>query len=160
MACIITHALAERASGQGPLTERLGLSGDALRALRDTWLPEMDLPDLDLPAPELPSDQDAITTLILWRAGRIAPEVHWLASILARRAMEQRHLFEDLGLPSRARLTGLISRHLPGLQVANSQNMRWKKFFYRQICSESAFSLCLSPSCDACEERVDCFAPE
>lgn len=160
MACIVDHALAEREEGRGPLTERLGLSGAALSRLRDTWLPGTALPDLDLPAPECPADQQAIATLILWRAAGVEDEARWLAAILARRAMEQRHLWQDLGLPSRTTLSGLIARHLPGLHAANRQNMRWKKFFYRQICSEAAFSLCLSPSCDACEERADCFAPE
>ncbi|MCA0920175.1 nitrogen fixation protein NifQ [Pseudooceanicola nanhaiensis] len=160
MACIVDHALAEREAGAGPLTERLGLSGAALTQLRDAWLPGAALPDLSLPGPEVPADQQAIATLILWRAGSTTPEARWFSAILARRALEQNHLWQDLGLPSRATLSGLIARHLPGLHAANRLNMRWKKFFYRQICSEAAFSLCLSPSCDACEERADCFAPE
>lgn len=158
MACILDRALAEREAGLGPLTERLGLSGADLAALRDTWAPGAALPDLDLPAPDRPADQQAIATLILWRARTTSPEVRWLAQILARRAMEGRHLWEDLGLVSRDALTGLIARHLPGLKAANAQNMRWKKFFYRQICSDTGFALCLSPTCDDCDERADCFA--
>ena len=159
-ACIIDRGLAERAAGLGPLTERLGLSGAELTALRDRWFPGADLPDLDLPAPDLPDDQKAIAMLILMRAGKGDAEARMLARLFARRAMENSHLWEDLGLPSRGALSALIRRHLPGLAAANSQNMRWKKFFYRQICSEAAFSLCLSPSCSECEERADCFAPE
>ncbi|WP_226625183.1 nitrogen fixation protein NifQ [Alloyangia pacifica] len=158
--CILDHALSEREAGQGPLTERLGLSGSQLRALRDRWLPHAVLPDLDLPVPDVPDDQKAIQTLILWRCGVATDEARWLAAILARRAAEPHHLWEDLGLPGRAALSGLIRRHLPGLARANSLNMRWKKFFYRQICSDSAFSLCLSPSCDDCDERAACFAPD
>lgn len=158
--CILDHALSEREAGQGPLTERLGLSGADIAAMRDRWLPHVQLPDLDLPAPMVPEDQKAIATLILWRAKAVTPEARWLSAILARRAMEPRHLWQDLGLPSRTALSGMIARHLPGLAEANSQNMRWKKFFYRQICSDAAFSLCLSPSCDACDERAECFAPE
>ncbi|WP_237220167.1 nitrogen fixation protein NifQ [Salipiger sp. CCB-MM3] len=159
-ACILDHALAEREAGQGPLTERLGLSGAEIVRLRDRWSPSAELPDLSLPAPQYSADQQAIATLILWRAGATDDEARWLAAILARRAMERRHLWEDCGLPSRVALSGLIARYLPGLAAANSQNMRWKKFFYRQICSDTAFSLCLSPTCDDCEERADCFAPE
>ena len=110
-------------------------------------------------APDLPEDQKAIATLILWRAGSANDEARWLAAILARRAMETRHLWQDLGLGSRTALSEMIARHLPGLHRANSQNMRWKKFFYRQICSDAAFALCLSPSCDDCSERDECFAP-
>lgn len=159
-ACILDRGLAERAAGLGPLTERVGLSGAELTALRDRWFPGVDLPDLDLPAPDLPPDQEAIAKLVLWRGGRADAEARWLAKILARRSMETSHLWEDLGLPARPALSALIRRHLPGLAAANTQNMRWKKFFYRQICSDAAFSLCLSPSCNDCEERADCFAPE
>ena len=130
-----------------------------MAGLRDRWLPRAALPDLDLPAPVKSADQQAIETLILWRCGVATDEARWLAAILARRALESRHLWEDLGLASRAALSWLIDRHLPGLAAANGQNMRWKKFFYRQICSDSGFALCLSPSCDACDERAECFAP-
>jgi len=157
---MLDHAIREVAAGQGPLTARLGLSGPEIATLRDRFLPGRDLPGLDAPAPDLPEDQRAILTLILWRGGAATPEARWLAAILARRAMEPRHLWEDLGLPSRAHLSAMIARHLPGLAAANRHNMRWKKFFYRQICSDAAFSLCLSPSCDACDERADCFAPD
>lgn len=74
--------------------------------------------------------------------------------------METRHLWEDLGLPSRPALTALMGRHFPRAVALNDRNMRWKKFFYRQICADAAFSLCLSPSCDDCPERRDCFAPD
>ncbi|WP_425090886.1 nitrogen fixation protein NifQ [Tropicimonas sp. S265A] len=158
--CILDHALAERDAGRGPLTERLGLSGMQIAQLRDRWAPHARLPDLDLPAPEAPEDQRAIGTLIALRSGLPSSEARWLTPILARRAMEPRHLWEDLGLPSRLALSDLISRILPGLAKANARNMRWKKFFYRQICADTAFSLCLSPSCEACDERSDCFASD
>ena len=157
---LLAHALRERRAGLGPLIERLGLSGADLAALRDRFAPGMDLPDLDLPRPAAGPDQQAIETLILWRAGVATPEAHWLAAILARRAMENRHLWEDLGLPSRPALSAMIRHFLPGLAAANAQNMRWKKFFYRQICADAAFALCLSPSCAECDERAACFAPE
>jgi len=157
---LLAHALRECRAGFGPLTERLGLSGADLARLRDHYAPGMELPDLDLPRPEAGPDQQAIETLILWRAGVATPEALWLAAILARRSMENRHLWEDLGLPSRPALSAMIRHFLPGLAAANAQNMRWKKFFYRQICSDAAFSLCLSPSCDACDERAACFAPD
>ena len=53
-----------------------------------------------------------------------------------------------------------MQQHFPKLAAANTRNMRWKKFFYRQICSDSGFSMCLAPVCDACEEYSTCFAPE
>ncbi|MDX8355447.1 nitrogen fixation protein NifQ [Cognatiyoonia sp. IB215182] len=152
--------MAERNAGLGPLTSRLGLPGTEIAALSDRWLPRVQLPDLQNGAPKVTPDQDAIMKLILMRAGNRTQEASWLARILARRSMETRHLWEDLGLPSRAALSAMIARHLPGLFAANSANMRWKKYFYRQICSDAAFSLCLSPTCDDCDEKAECFAPD
>lgn len=159
LACILGRALAERAKGRGALTDLLGLDGVSLAALRDCWFAGLELPDLEAPLAPIPADQDAIGRLILWRGGRLDPEARWLAAIMARRSMEPHHLWEDMGLPSRAALNEMITRQFPRLKAANSQNMRWKKFFYRQICSDQGFALCLSPTCDACPERAECFPP-
>ncbi len=160
LCCILDHALVARAEGAGSLPDLLGLSGTEIAALRDAWLPWAVLPDLDVPLGLVPDEQRAVATLILWRGGSAAAEARWLAPIIARRALEPRHLWEDLGLPSRAALSAMISRHLPGLAKANGQNMRWKKFLYRQICAEEGFALCLAPSCGECAERAACFAPD
>jgi len=157
--CIVDHALSERNRGLGPMTERLGLSGEELALLQGRWLPFFEMPDTELGTPEISPEQDTITRLILWRGGSLSADSQCLARIIARRAQEPRHLWEDMGLPSRAALSGLIARHLPGLAAANSRNMRWKKFLYRQICAEQDFGLCLSPTCEECEEYDDCFAP-
>ena len=152
--CILDKAEAEREAGRGALPELLGLSGAELGALRDAWAPRRPLDDLHLPAPLRPADEQAIATLILWKAGVASPEARWLAAILARRAMEPGHLWEDLGLVARPALSALIARHLPGLARANAQNMRWKKFFYRQICSDSGFSLCLKSPASTCNRSL------
>jgi nitrogen fixation protein NifQ len=160
LACILVHAMKEREAGKGTLPEVLGLMPAQLRDLAQVWFPGLPLPDLDTPDPKREADQEAVALLLLWRGGRKTPETHWLASIIARRALEPSHLWEDLGLPSRQALGGLMAQHFPRLHAANTQNMRWKKFFYRQICSDHDFALCLSPSCDECPEKVECFAPE
>lgn len=163
--CILAHGLREHQAGQGPLTDVLGLSGAELAALRDRWLPGVDLAtaypaSTVRPASAYGLNQQSIETLILWRAGVATPEARWLAAILARRSMESHHLWQDLGLPARPALSQMIARFLPGLARANTTNMRWKKFFARQICADAAFSLCPSPSCDACDERTACFSPD
>jgi nitrogen fixation protein NifQ len=159
-ACIIDHALAEHAAGRGPLSALLGLGPEALERLCAKWFSGVALPDLSVPAPAPAADQEAIALLLIWRGGDGSEESRWLAQILARRAMEGSHLWEDLGLPDRRALGHLMARHFPRLAEANSRNMRWKKFFYRQICSDSEFALCLSPSCDDCPEKAECFAPD
>ncbi len=156
---ILAHALAERAAGRGSLPALLGVDGPDLAALRDLWAPGLALPDLTEAAPAPLPEQQAVITLILWRAGRADATARALARIIARRALEPRHLWEDLGLSNRPALTALIARHLPGLAAANGQKMRWKKFLYRQVCLDDGLSLCLSPVCDDCPEWALCFAP-
>ena len=157
---ILAHCLCECEAGLGTLPARLGLAPEQLRDLATTWFPDVALPDLDAPVPDRLDDQNAIALLLLWRGGSASAESHWLASIIARRALEPQHLWQDLGLPDRQALSALMTRHFPRIAAANTVNMRWKKFFYRQICSDSDFALCLSPSCDACAEKAACFAPE
>lgn len=159
LSCILVHALKEREDGKGTLPEVLGLMPVQLADLVESWFPGLVLPDMDAADPKRLSDQEAIAMLLLWRGGMKTPESHWLAHIIARRAMETRHLWEDLGLPSRQALGNLLALHFPKLFAANTANMRWKKFFYRQICSDAEFALCLSPTCDECEEKAECFAP-
>lgn len=160
LACILVHALNEREAKGGTLPDHLGLAPAQLEDLAQTWFSGLTLPDTDPAEPTRHPDQEAVAMLLLWRGGNKSPEAHWLAAIIARRALEKRHLWEDLGLPSRDALGTLLALHFPRLFAANTRNMRWKKFFYRQICSDSEFALCLSPSCDECPEKPECFAPD
>lgn len=159
LGAIVAHALGERAAAKGAMPDLLGLDRRGYGAVADLMRP-IALPDLDRDPAPFPEDQTALATLIAWRGGARTPLARALAAILARRAMEPNHLWEDLGLTARPRLTALIGRHFPRLVALNDANMRWKKFFYRQICADAAFSLCLAPTCDACSEYADCFAPE
>ena len=159
LSCILDHALRERAAGKGTLPALLGLPPQVVARLAERWFSATTLPDLDQPAPERLSDQDAIARLLLWRGGLADEDTKALAFIIARRAMEGSHLWEDLGLACRPALTTLMRRHFPKIAAANTQNMRWKKFFYRQICADTEFALCLSPTCTECPEYHDCFAP-
>ncbi len=159
LACILDHALSERdRTGQG-LPALLGLPASELKALASAWFPGVWLPDLaGRPGEGSAAEQD-IATLLVWRAGTATPETRWLAAIIARRSQEPRHLWEDLGLPNRAALNTLMERHFPQLSAARPEGMRWKKFLYRQICSDPGHTICPAPTCDACAERADCFVP-
>ena len=73
--------------------------------------------------------------------------------------LEPHHLWQDLGLRSPAELSALMGP-VPRLCALNHTNMRWKRFFYRQICSDPGLAVCLAPTCDDCEEKDLCFGPE
>jgi nitrogen fixation protein NifQ len=80
--------------------------------------------------------------------------------MIARRAQRPNHLWQDLGLDSRRDLSELMTRHFKPLAMRNTQDMKWKKFFYRTICSDAAYSLCTAPSCGECDDFDHCFGEE
>ena len=85
---------------------------------------------------------------------------HWLASMIARRAMEPNHLWEDLGLRERSELTRLIARHFSPLALRNDKNMRWKRFIYRMMCEDDGFVMCSTPVCSNCADYELCYGAE
>ncbi len=95
-----------------------------------------------------------------WLQGYVRPEVREMATIIAHASMGFRHLWEDLGLESRQLLRALMTDCFPELVTLNQQDMRWKKFFYRQRCEQEGGYLCRAPSCHACHERANCFATD
>jgi nitrogen fixation protein NifQ len=83
-----------------------------------------------------------------------------LAAMIARRAMEPNHLWEDLGLPERGELSRMLMRHFTPLASRNTRNMRWKRFFYRSLCEAEGFVLCTTPVCSQCADFALCFGEE
>jgi len=90
-------------------------------------------------------------------ASLLAP---FLATALAARATCPGHLWVATGLQQRPQLSAAIGRHLPRLFAANDRNMRWKRFFFKQLCNHSGGTLCKTPDCGVCSDYALCFAPE
>lgn len=86
--------------------------------------------------------------------------VRWLAHALATASMYENHLWQDLHLPSRAVLSELIAWGFPELAARNIGPMKWKKFFYKQLCDAAEFASCKSPTCGACSDYSICFGSE
>jgi nitrogen fixation protein NifQ len=80
--------------------------------------------------------------------------------MIARRAMEPDHLWQDLGLRDRGELSALLHRHFAPLARQNTDNMKWKRFFYRMICDSEGFALCTTPICSDCTDFDMCFGEE
>ncbi|WP_043238857.1 nitrogen fixation protein NifQ [Stutzerimonas azotifigens] len=83
-----------------------------------------------------------------------------MAAIVAAACLGGEHLWRDLGLDSRAQLHALLMHNFPHLAVRNTQDMRWKKFFYKQLCEQGGGYVCRSPSCETCPTYHDCFGEE
>jgi nitrogen fixation protein NifQ len=159
LAAVVSLAAAESDAGGEALLARLGLSPEGFEPMRRRYFPGLPMVDAGT-ASEPGAETQALTTLLLMHRAKGLPEEAWLAAIIARRAQEQHHLWQDLGLASRDQLNGVIERHFPRLHRKNRNNMKWKKFFYRQICADRSFSLCLAPSCAECNEFAACFGAE
>lgn len=83
-----------------------------------------------------------------------------VAWAIACASLGDNHLWEDLRLPSRKELSALIDHWFPGLAARNTHNMKWKKFFYKQLCLREGLFVCKAPSCAACGDYALCFGPE
>ncbi|MEI6558660.1 MAG: nitrogen fixation protein NifQ [Rhodospirillaceae bacterium] len=144
-----------------PLTEALGLTRPALERLLGKYLPESLalVPRDGGPGEDALEEPDLRDFLLTCRAGR-GEEEEWLAAIVARRSLGANHLWQDLGLAGRSELNTLFRRHFPELVRLNRSDMKWKKFFYRQLCAREGLTVCRAPNCAVCPETALCFGPE
>ncbi len=145
------------------LPRSMGLSGREAERLMARIFPALMRGDIrvDREAPPVAcEDTDMLAELLLAnRAGRSEKEA-WLARIIARRALEPGHLWQALGLFDRAELRRLLETHFPALALRNTGNMRWKKFFYRELCATQGYVACPVPECRDCTSFAECFGVE
>lgn len=145
-----------------PLTRALGLGHGDLVRLLDRHLPDrLALTDgLDGDTGEDALEEADLRALLLEHRADDAEEQVWLAAIVARRSLEPNHLWQDMGFADRTELNAMFRRHFPALVALNSGDMKWKKFFYRQLCSREGFLVCKSPHCEQCDDYHACFDGE
>jgi len=161
-ACAIAVAFEAR---DQPLTHGLGLSSECLAAVVGRYFPQAPglLSGLSRTgredAPLAPEEPDLRALLLDFRSRGLLEE-EWLAHVIARRALGSNHLWQDLGLTGRADLSGLMRRHFRGLAELNNRDMKWKKFFYRELCRREGVVICKSPNCEICVDAVLCFGVE
>jgi len=160
----LAEILANWQCGVGVLPEWLGL-GEAefdrlhqhffgpVSSLRASpWQQQLD--------PRLDDLRQDLVTLLLRDARDDTPAVRWIAALIATACQGSNHLWEDLGVWSRASLSQLISTNFPALAARNDRDMKWKKFLFKQLCVTEGIYICRAPSCDQCSEYDDCFGPE
>ena len=111
------------------------------------------------PAVEDPRSDEFADLLELLLAHRQddSAQTEWIARAVAAACLGDNHLWEDLALPDRASLSALLGAYFPALVMQNTHNLRWKRFFYRQLCERAEVSLCKAPSCGVCSDYAACF---
>jgi nitrogen fixation protein NifQ len=167
-AVVFASVLAAReGEGRGDPAEALGVGPDDATALIRRFFPTLPRPpaiervaETSLAARVLEDEMTELRALLLDHrsSGDIATD--WMAAAVARTCLFRDHLWQDLGLSRRAELSALMLRHFRPLADKNTGDMKWKKFFYKQLCERTGLNLCKAPSCGVCSDKPLCFGPE
>ncbi len=146
-------------AGRQPLIR--GLPEERLQALLATLFPGARF--AAAPGVGIPDDGDEFADLVDLLLEYLAlPDESGicLCHAIATAAMGANHLWQDMGLPDRRALSELLCENFPVLAAKNIGDMRWKKFFYRQLCERAGVPICKAPHCAECCDRSLCFDPE
>jgi len=145
----------------------LGLSPDDFRRLATRWfgaagaaVADAVAPGAIHPAANRLGEFADLLGLLLDNRTSFVEESRWLAHAVATASLGENHLWQDLGLPNRPALSRLLAENFAPLALRNTGDMRWKKFFYKQLCERSNVNLCKAPSCSECVDYLLCFGPE
>lgn len=161
---VLATMLSSRCVAEGEMPNRLGLELDEYEKLMATHFPLITLPlSFMVPDGDMANRQDEaeeLSALFLGHAIDDSQESHWMAKILLAGCMGGNHLWQDMGLWTRKDLSALIQNNFPELAAKNDKDMKWKKFFYKQLCIAEGIYVCRSPSCEVCPDYSDCFSPE
>ncbi|TWB89422.1 nitrogen fixation protein NifQ [Bradyrhizobium macuxiense] len=158
---VLASILAAASMDGGPLPEKAGLAGHELAALLEQYFPSIEIKTEQSCSESNVTDEVAmVRDLLLARRSTEGDIGRWLAAMIARRAIEPDHLWEDLGLRNRGELSRLLSRHFAPLAACNINNMRWKRFFYRTLCEDEGLVMCTTPVCTQCNDFNVCFGDE
>ncbi|MGY4567936.1 nitrogen fixation protein NifQ [Bradyrhizobium sp. USDA 3256] len=160
---VLASILAAASMDGGPLPEKAGLSGHQLATLLAQQFPsvEVNISEQLLAFKCDENDEIAMVRDLLLKQRSTEGHIGgWLAAMIARRAIEPDHLWEDLGLRNRGELSRLLSRHFSPLAARNINNMRWKRFFYRSVCEDEGLAMCTTPVCTQCDDFNLCFGEE
>ena len=103
-------------------------------------------------------ERSELVTLLCQYRNKQDPSSEQIAEVIATACLTNFHLWESLGLSERSELNVLIEYNFPQLHALNVDNMRWKRFFYRQLCEQGGDYICKAPSCKACRSYAECFA--
>ncbi|MFB1489816.1 MULTISPECIES: nitrogen fixation protein NifQ [unclassified Thiocapsa] len=159
--------IATHAAGGGAMPPWLGLEPAAFHCLVRHHFPGaasrdfLDALDGATSSPEVRGDEreELVRLMLMHKAGDSRSEV-WMAHVVAAGCLASDHLWQDLGLWNRADLTALMRRNFPSLAGRNVNDMKWKRFLYKQLCEAEGIYTCRAPSCEVCTDYHACFGPE
>lgn len=158
LASILALSMAEAETEGCSVGEAAGYDGAPAVLLQ--WFPHA-AAKLTGSGPLMRSEDEICLVDLLTRGASTGSELEvLLAGMLARRSQRPNHLWQDLGLRNRGELSQLMSSYFAPIARRNSSDMKWKKFFFRLICRDAAYTLCTAPSCGECCDYDNCFNEE
>jgi nitrogen fixation protein NifQ len=161
---ILARILASWFLDYGVLPDHLGLAAEEFGNLLQHHFPGINPAGLSCPVrlsdPQRSVEMEDLRKLLLEnRTGAGRSEV-WMADIVVAGCMGADHLWQDLGLWSRQDLSRLMLENFEPLAKRNGNDMKWKKFLYKQLCEAEGIYTCRAPSCEVCVDYRECFGPE
>lgn len=159
---LFAQMITSQIAGIGALPPALGLNEDDFSALLSLHYPGAEIVvrhSSHTVDPRALERDDVLALLLEHRAFQSRSE-EWMAEVVTNACMANDHLWQDLGLWSRAYLSQLMKQNFPSLAAKNVHDMKWKKFLYKQLCDKEGISVCRSPSCEYCTDYLNCFGPE
>ena len=156
--------LASWQQGDGAMSDDFGLGAEGFINLMQHHFPGLALESLQRPGrahdEERNDEREEVYKLLISNRAGQSPSEEWMARIVAIACQGQDHLWQDMGLWSRSQLSELLLRNFPELAEKNINNMKWKKFLYKQLCITEGIYTCRAPSCEVCTDYDNCFGSE
>lgn len=166
LADLVARMLASQVTHMGDMPQHLGLSRIQFANLLQQLFGLDDTSSFDQYGSELdlsrsPEHEDLRNLYLEHTAPGIDQQTaEWVADILVAGCMGGDHLWQDMGFWSRNDLSAIIRYAFAPLADKNTQDMKWKKFFYKQLCVREGVYACRAPSCQVCADYANCFGPE
>lgn len=160
LACVVSARCQE---ARGTIADRVGLTEAEFRAMLERYFGGADLTGFCATGTEPEEtviEEEDLKLLLLDHRAQGEPVEEWLAAMVAHACRRSDHLWQDLGLSGRKDVTEMLHRHFPGLALLNVKDMKWKRFFYKQLCDREDIRVCKAPNCESCNDYESCFGPE
>lgn len=150
--------------GEGALPDALGLTIEQYQKLLAHYFPgyylgRFAVSGISVDFERMQEKQDMEKLLRLY-AVRQNLETEWFTPIIVAACLGSDHLWQDLGLWSRSELSAMLKHNFPTLVELNVHDMKWKKFLYKQLCDAEGIYVCRAPSCEYCQDYLNCYGDE
>lgn len=161
---LLVRMLVSQQCAMGAMPRWLGLSHKGFSTMLQTHLPHLDAEEFagfgEMLDPARYDEHEDLRSLFLSHQTEGLVDAATMADILTAGCMGGDHLWQDMGFWSRNDLSAFIGHAFAPLAQKNIHDMKWKKFFYKQLCNQEGVYTCRAPSCQVCADYSDCFGPE